>query len=209
MDERTRRELGKLYCVYDVPGNEWIKARSLLQKINSTYVPDEARAYFDELLGAFPKSSHITPPFYCDLGTRIFLGQSVHINMDCLFLDEGKITIGDRVLIGPRCSFYTPIHPMDPQVRATGLETCKPIHIENDVWLGGSVTVNGGVTIGEGSVIGSGSVVVRDIPDYVFACGNPCRVVRPIDQQDQKEWNDAWQDYLRDPDTAGMPESHE
>ena len=98
-------------------------------------------------------------------------------------LDGGNITIGDHTLIGPNCSFYTSIHPMDYLERRKPQETCKPITIGEDCWLGGNVTVVGGVKIGARSVIGAGSVVVKDIPEDCFAAGNPCRVIRKLNQK--------------------------
>ena len=115
--------------------------------------------------------------------------------MDCMILDEARVIFKDRCAIGPRCCFYTAIHPMDAKVRATGLEICKPIVIEEDVWMGGSCVVNGGVTIHAGSVIGSGSVVTHDIPPRVFAAGNPCRVIREIGEEEQKYWQDQYEEY--------------
>lgn len=185
MTEIERRNAGLLYNVYETGDPSWHEARQLLPKINACGLPEEARPMLESLLGRYPKSSSITLPFYCDLGHGIELGEHVGINMDCLFLDEARIILKDRVKIGPRCSFYTPIHPMDPEIRATGLEKAAPITIEEDVWLCGSVTVNGGVTIGKGSVIGSGSVVVHDIEPGVFAAGNPCRVIRKIGEADR------------------------
>ena len=106
-----------------------------------------------------------------------------HVNINAVMLDGGNITIGDHTLIGPNCSFYTSIHPMDYLERRKPQETCKPITIGEDCWLGGNVTVVGGVKIGARSVIGAGSVVVKDIPEDCFAAGNPCRVIRKLNQK--------------------------
>ena len=93
------------------------------------------------------------------------------------------MTFGDRVMVGPNCAFYTPIHPMDAARRATGTERAEPITVGSDVWFGGNVTVLPGVTIGDGAVIGAGSVVTRDVPAGMFAAGNPCRPIRPAEDR--------------------------
>lgn len=196
-EQLRRRDQGELYDVYQTGDPSWLRARMLIGELRCCRTPEEARDRLETLLEAYPKSSVIVPPFTCDLGSRIRIGEHCHINMDCLFLDEGRITIGDHVLIGPRCSFYTPVHPLDAQIRRTGLETARPISIESDVWLGGSVVVNPGVTIGAGSVIGSGSVVTRSVPAGVFAAGNPCRVIRRLDEKDREIWHQRFEDYRR------------
>lgn len=201
MNNLDRRENGLLYNVYETGDPSWQNARALVSAVNSYTYPEEARRALEQLLGAYPKSAHVVPPIYCDLGTRVFLGEDSFVNMDCLFLDEGRIVIKDRVLIGPRCSFYTALHPMDPQIRATALECAKGITIEEDVWIAGSCVINAGVTIGKGSVIGSGSVVCKDIPAGVFAAGNPCRVIRVIDEEEKRQWRACYDDYCSDPDT--------
>ena len=122
----------------------------------------------------------IEPPFFCDYGTNIELGDKVFFNFNCVILDVAKVTIGSNVMFGPAVQIYTATHPMDAEERRSGLEFAKPVRIGNDVWLGGGVIVCPGVTIGDAAVIGAGSVVVRDIPAGVFAAGNPCRVIREI-----------------------------
>lgn len=99
-------------------------------------------------------------------------------------MDCAKITIGQHCFIGPGCGMYTAIHPILPQERNSGMERCKPITLGDNVWLGGDVTILPGVTIGSNTVIGAGSVVVKDIPSGVVAVGNPCKVVRPITEED-------------------------
>lgn len=121
----------------------------------------------------------------CDYGYNISLGENSFINHDCIFLDIGKVKIGKNVLIGPRVSFLAVNHPLFPSERETGYEYGTHITIEDGVWIGGAVTINDGVTIGKNSVIGSGSVVVKDIPENVIAVGNPCRVLRKIDEKDK------------------------
>ena len=98
-----------------------------------------------------------------------------------IILDPGKVEFGNNVFIGPNCGFYTPEHPLDAETRNKGLEYAKPIKVGNNVWFGGNVVVLGGVTIGDNAVIGAGSVVTKDIPSNVAAVGNPCKVIRVID----------------------------
>ena len=106
------------------------------------------------------------------------------------------MTIGERVLLGPRVCIYTAAHPMDAAVRATGLEYGKPVVIGDDVWIGGNSVINPGVTVGSNTVIGSGSVVTRSIPSGVIAVGNPCRVLRPITDEDSRLWKNRHREYL-------------
>ena len=116
----------------------------------------------------------------CDYGYNIEIGENFCSNHNLLILDSAKVHIGDNVLIGPNCSFYTSTHPINYIERELGTELAKPINIGNNVWLGGNVIVLAGVTIGENSVIGAGSVVSRDIPPNTVAVGNPCRVIKNI-----------------------------
>ena len=124
----------------------------------------------------------LQPPFYCDYGYNIKAGDKVFFNFNCVVLDVATVTIGSRALLGPNVQLYTATHPMNHAERATGLEYAKPITIGEDVWLGGRVVVCPGVTIGARSVIGAGSVVTKDIPPDVFAAGNPCKVIRSLEQ---------------------------
>ena len=119
------------------------------------------------------------PPFYCDYGSNIHLGQRVFFNFNCVVLDVCPVRIGDFTLFGPSVQIYTATHPLDATLRRTQ-EYGKPVTIGSDVWVGGAAVICPGVTIGARSVIGAGSVVTRDIPEEVFAAGNPCRVIRGI-----------------------------
>lgn len=132
-----------------------------------------------------------------------FIGKNFYANMDCIFLDVARITIGDRVFFGPRVGLYTPYHPIDATVRSSGPEGARPITIGNDVWFGGNVVVGPGVTIGDDVVIGAGSVVVKDIPSHSVAVGNPCHVIREITDADREYWEGkaaeyhAWKDSIQ------------
>jgi maltose O-acetyltransferase len=119
------------------------------------------------------------PPFYCDYGRNIHLGSRVFFNFNCIVLDVCPVTVGDHTLFGSGVQILTPLHPTDPALRRTQ-EFGKPIRIGADVWVGAGALILAGVQIGSRSVIGAGSVVTRDVPDDVFAAGNPCRVIRGV-----------------------------
>ena len=145
----------------------------------------ERDALLRQILGGVGERVGLLPPFRCDYGTNIFLGSDVQINYNLTVLDVGRVTIGDRVLIAPNVSIYTAGHPVHPLSRRSGYEYGIEVSIGDDVWIGGSVTILPGVHIGSGSVIGGGSVVTKDIPENVIAVGSPCRVLRPITDEDR------------------------
>ena len=121
----------------------------------------------------------IRPPFHCDYGYNIRIGPGVFFNFNCVVLDVCEVRVGDFTLFGPAVQIYTATHPMNALLRRTQ-ESGKPVEIGSDVWVGGGAILCPGVKIGARSVIGAGSVVTRDIPEGVFAAGNPCRVIREI-----------------------------
>ena len=139
-----------------------------------------------KILGNTGASFCILAPFWCDYGYNIEIGENFFANHNCIILDCAKVTFGDNVFIAPNCGFYTAGHPIDAERRNQGLEYARPIKVGDDVWFGGGVQVMPGVTIGSNTVIGSGSVVTKDIPSGVVAAGNPCRVIRPITEEDKK-----------------------
>ncbi len=124
--------------------------------------------------------AEIEPPFFCDYGTNITLGKKVFMNFNCVVLDVAPVQIGDFVLLGPAVQIYTATHPLQAAQRRLGLESGKKIIIGPDVWIGGGAIICPGVSIGARSVIGAGSVITKDIPEDVFAAGNPCQVRRPL-----------------------------
>jgi maltose O-acetyltransferase len=127
-----------------------------------------------------PAPRNITPPFFCDYGYNIVLGERVYFNFNCVLLDVCRIVIGSDTLIGPGVHIYTATHPIDAGARRAGLEFGRPVTIGEDAWIGGGAIICPGVSIGDGAVIGAGSVVTRDIPSAVSAAGNPCRVIRSL-----------------------------
>jgi maltose O-acetyltransferase len=134
-----------------------------------------------QIVGKCGKNSWIEPPFYCDYGFNISLGNDVYLNFDCVILDVAPVTIGNNVMCGPKVQILAATHSIDPVERNfSGTELGKPVTIGNGVWLGAGVIVCPGITIGDEAVIGAGSVVTRNIPARVFAAGNPCRVIKAI-----------------------------
>lgn len=127
-----------------------------------------------------PTDAWIEPPFFCDYGWNITLGQKVFFNFNCVVLDVMPVRIGHHTLLGPAVQIYTAMHPLDATERRRGLEFARPVVIGSDAWIGGAAVICPGVTIGDRAVIGAGSVVTRDVPPDVFAAGNPCRVIRPL-----------------------------
>ncbi len=145
--------------------------------------PEDTEVYrqaLQELIPGIPDSTMVLPPFYCDYGHRIELGENVFINMNCTFLDSGGIRIGDHTLIGPNCQLYTPHHPLDYLERRKPIETGRGIRIGADCWLGGGVIVCPGVTIGSRCIVAAGSVVTRDVPDDSLVAGNPAVIKRRL-----------------------------
>lgn len=181
--EKEKMLAGELYDALDPQlSEERTKARLLLKELNDSR-EDHVELRNQILKKLIPNAGEglwLQPPFYCDYGYNIKVGDRVFFNFNCVVLDVAPVTIGSRTLLGPNVQIYTATHPLDHKVRATGLEFAKPITIGEDVWVGGGVVICPGVNIGDRSVIGAGSVVTRDIPADVFAAGNPCRVIRPL-----------------------------
>ena len=175
------------------------KAEFLVEQYNSTKAgEDEKRTeILKELLGDGGGKCFIKPPFRCDYGKFIEIGEGTFLNFDCIILDACKVKIGKHVLIGPRTCIYSATHPIYAPVRIEGYDVSKPVVIGDNVWLGGNVVVNPGVTIGENSIVGAGSVVTKDIPANVIAAGNPCKVIREITDDDRLYWERERDEFLK------------
>ena len=172
----------QLYC-FEAPEllDSITRANKLCTKLSSmTFASPEYRQTIEALIPGLPKSSAIIPPFHCDHGHGISIGEHTFINYDCIMLDGGEIRIGAHCKIGPRCQFFTPQHPIDYRERMKPVETCYPISIGDNCWLGGGVTVCPGVTIGPRCIIAAGSVVTRYIPADSIAAGNPAVVKKNL-----------------------------
>lgn len=173
---------GELYDPLDPHlSRERERCHDLCQRFNATREDQKQlrRQLLAELFGQ-ETDARIEPPFYCDYGTNIVLGDGVFFNFTCVVLDVAPVTIGSRVLFGPAVQIYTATHPLSAAERRKGLESAKPITIGSDVWVGGGAIIFPGVNIGDRAVIGAGSVVTRDIPPDVVAAGNPARVIRAL-----------------------------
>lgn len=188
MDNRTRRDQGMAYFSDESVMAEQKKAKLAIRKYNQCmpFDAEEGLQCLNEAGIRHSGSLYFEPPFHCEYGTHISLGNNFYANAYCVMLDVGQITIGDDVLFGPNVSLYTAGHPVHPVSRKSGYEYGIPITIGNNVWIGGSCVVLPGVTIGDNSVIAAGSVVTGDIPAGVIAAGNPCRVLRTITEEDKR-----------------------
>jgi maltose O-acetyltransferase len=160
------------------------RARRLLVRYASTLGEETTRRadILLELLGEVGAGVWIEPPFHCDYGSNIALGDGVYLNASCVILDCARVEIGAGSLLGPAVQVYAATHPTDAQQRRAGLEYAAPVTIGANVWIGGGAIVGPGVTIGENAVIGAGSVVIRNVPANVVAVGNPCRVIRELER---------------------------
>jgi len=184
--ERGKMLAGELYDALDpelVAARE--RARDLCQDLNATREREQdiRRGILTELFGGGGDSVWMQPPFYCDYGSNIFLGDRVYFNFNCIILDVCEVRIGNFCFFGPAVQIYAATHPLNAQRRRTQ-EFGRPVSMGSDIWVGGGSIICPGVTIGSNTVIGAGSVVTKDIPDGVVAVGNPCRVVREITEED-------------------------
>jgi maltose O-acetyltransferase len=185
--ERMLREL-PYKAWLDGLTEERLAVRRLLYKYNSIEPDDteQKNTLIRQIIGKTGNSLNIEPPFHCDYGVNIEIGNNFYANFNLVILDVAKVIIGDNVMCGPNVSIVTAGHPIHFASRNSGYEYGISITIGNNVWLGSNVVVNPGVTIGENSVIGSGAIVTKDIPPNVIAVGNPCRVLRTITDEDRK-----------------------
>ena len=193
---KTARQLQEEGLLYDVFEKELTDIK------DRTYglVSELSRAsYFDteyvmslvrKIVAKIGQDSYIVPPFRCDYGDHVFIGNNTYINYNCCFLDSAKVTIGDYVYMGPNCNIFTPCHPIHHELRKEKVtEYALPVTVGSHSWIGGDVVITPGVTIGENCVIGAGSVVTKDIPDNSIAVGNPCKVIRQINDKDREYIN--------------------
>jgi maltose O-acetyltransferase len=181
--EKAKMLRGELYSPLDPElVAERHRARQLFKSLNDSSVDRVAarRQLIKELIPRSGRDVWIEPPFYCDYGSNITLGDRVYFNFNCTILDVAPVTIGADVKFGPGVHVYTATHPLDATERRSGLEFGRPIEIGADTWIGGGAIICPGVHIGARSVVGAGSVVTKDLPADVVAVGNPCRVIRSI-----------------------------
>lgn len=166
---------------------EIAKCKDKCYKYNQLNPNDKAAQteILKSLLGKTGKDTTFVPPFWCDYGYHISVGDMFYANHNLVIQDGAGVTFGNSVFIGPNCCFTTAEHAIDPEMRKAGVEIAKPITVGNNVWIGAGSTILAGVTIGDNTVIGAGSVVTKSIPDNVVAVGVPCKVLRKITEQDK------------------------
>lgn len=180
------------------------KGMYLTQKLNKCPIwntPRQKRILNRLIPSSKGKSMWVFTPFYCEYGVNIHVGNDVFFNYNCTLLDISPITLEDGVWLGANVTIATPCHPLIADERINrdypdgyhDLEYSKPVRIQKNAWIASNVVICGGVTIGEGAVVGAGSVVTRDIPTGCIAVGNPCRVLRQIDENDRI---DVWNTYI-------------
>lgn len=184
MTEKDKMLAGMIYDANNDPAliAERLECKELCRDYNDLRPREtEARdALLRKILGGAGMGLLIEQPFYCDYGYNIRVGDNFYANFNFVILDEAPVTFGDNVFIAPNCGFYTAGHPIDAAERNKGLEYARPITVGDNVWIGAGVTILPGVAIGDNCVIGAGSVVVKDIPANCIAVGNPCKVIKTI-----------------------------
>ena len=192
MTEKEKRDLGFLYDAnYDKElAVERVKCQDMCYEYNNLKPSqmNEQYALMKKILGSTKNSFYVTPPFWCDYGYTVKIGENFYSNHNLTLVDGGQITFGDNVFIAPNCVFTTAGHALDTEQRNRGLEFAYPITVGDNVWFGAGVIVLPGVSIGSDTVIGAGSVVTKDIPSGVVAVGNPCRVLRKITPADADKY---------------------
>lgn len=193
---KTARELQGEGLLYDVFEQELTdikdKTYGLVSELSraSHFDTEYVMSLVRKIVAKIGQDSYIVPPFRCDYGDHVFIGNNTYINYNCCFLDSAKVTIGDYVYMGPNCNIFTPCHPIHHELRKEKVtEYALPVTVGSHSWIGGDVVITPGVTIGENCVIGAGSVVTKDIPDNSIAVGNPCKVIRQINDKDREYIN--------------------
>jgi maltose O-acetyltransferase len=175
--EKQKMLAGELYRTDEELGAEQAAAKAWMVRYNAALAAPvgERHALLRERLARVGKDAVIRPPFHCDYGYNISLGDGVFLNFNCVILDVVEVVIGDRTQIGPAVQIYAADHPRDADTRKTGLEFGRPVRIGSDVWIGGGAILLPGVTIGDGALIGAGSVVTRNVAAGQTVAGNPAR----------------------------------
>lgn len=188
LSEKEKMLAGKAYQAGDKElANDRLKAREVVFEFNNLPPKQikQRKQLIKKLFGKTETMFYLEPPFRCDYGYNIEIGNHFYSNFNLVILDCAKVSIGNHVFFGPNVAIYTAGHPLHSHLRNQEHEWAQPITIGDNVWLGGNVVINPGVSIGNNVVIGSGSVVTKDIPDNVFAGGNPCKIIREITEADK------------------------
>lgn len=201
MDNIERRDREMAYISDRAVMEEQKRTRKILHRLNTVDPSDfdEIGRLVKELFGESDKA-FVNPPFYCDYGFHIETGKNFFANYNCTIIDVARVTIGDNCQFAPNVSIYTAGHPVHPDSRNSLYEYGIGVSIGDNVWIGGSTVILPGVHIGSNTVIGAGSVVTKDIPDWVVAAGNPCKVIRKITEEDRRYYykdrqfdDEAWE----------------
>lgn len=183
MTEKEKMIAGELYMASDKQLTiDRTKAQKLCHAFNKTHSMQmqKRNKILNKLINC-NKNTYIEPPFRCDYGYNITVGDYFYANYNLCILDCGKVQIGDDVLIAPNVSIFTATHPQDAFERCdVGKEFGKAIKIGNKVWIGGGAIILPGVTIGDESIVGAGSVVVNDVPSKCVVAGNPAKIIRQL-----------------------------
>lgn len=189
MSEKEKMLIGKPYKAFEkeLVGEREL-AKELIYNFNLAHPGEKEKRnnIIKDLFGKVGENFYIEPPFRCDYGYNIEIGDNFYSNYNCIILDCAKVKIGNNVLLAPNVGIYTAGHPVHHELRNLGYEYAFPIIIGDNVWIGANTVINPGVTIGDNCVIGSGSVVTTDITSNSIAVGNPCRVIREITDEDKK-----------------------
>lgn len=181
--EKDKMLAGELYLAMDQElVKERLSARNLTRRYSlSLETEDELRLdLLRELFGLTGAAVTVEPPFRCDYGYNISVGENFYANFDCVILDVCRVTIGDNCFMAPGVHIYTATHPIDAVERISGVEYGKPVTIGHNVWIGGRAIINPGVTIGDNVIVGSGAVVTKNVPSNVIVGGNPAKVIREL-----------------------------
>ncbi len=201
MENIERRDREMAYISDRAVMEEQKRTRKILHRLNTVDPSDfdEIGRLVKELFGKSDKA-FVNPPFYCDYGFHIETGKNFFANYNCTIIDVARVTIGDNCQFAPNVSIYTAGHPVHPDSRNSLYEYGIGVSIGDNVWIGGSTVILPGVHIGSNTVIGAGSVVTKDIPDWVVAAGNPCKVIRKITEEDRRYYykdrqfdDEAWE----------------
>lgn len=187
MNNIERRDLGMAYISDAAVIEEQKRCRKILQRLNTVDRSDfdEIGRIVKELFGK-SEGAFLNPPFYCDYGSHIEVGKNFFANYNCTIIDVAKVTIGDNCQMAPNVAIYTAGHPVHPVSRNSMYEYGIEVSVGDNVWIGGNTVILPGVHIGSNTVIGAGSVVTKDIPEWVIAAGNPCKVIREITEADKE-----------------------
>lgn len=189
-ESRTEKEKMLAGEYYDSQDHELVQARNRARGLTRLFndslesEPGQRAVLLKRLFGSVGPTIAIEPPFFCDYGFNIHVGDRFYANFGCVILDVCEVRIGDGCLLAPGVHIYTATHPVSAAERAAGKEYGRPVHIGKNVWLGGQAVIMPGVTIGDNVVVGAGAVVTKDVPDNVIVVGNPAKILRRLTDEE-------------------------